>query len=78
MRCWVRYIHAGNGSEYFFVDFRDSNGVLLPVGCHPLFSSRIKRATVFATKSFASEVAQYLCSIGYEAHIVKYQPRREG
>lgn len=72
MRCWVRYKHAGNGSEYFFVDFRDSNGSLLPIGCHPFYSFRVKRATVFETKALASDVAKYLCSIGYKACVVKY------
>lgn len=69
MRCRVAYYSPRNHIEFYFVDFRDSEGSLAPIGCFGYRKN--KAATVFETKSLASEVAQYLCSIGYEARVVK-------
>lgn len=68
MRCYVMYLHPKNGNEYYFVDLRDRDGKLLPVGCFPY---RMKRkATVFETKRDALRLASYLDSLGYKSCVV--------
>lgn len=61
MRCRVTYVHP-NGSEYYFVDLRSKDGVLVPVGCFPYRAK--KNATIFHTKRDALKVVDFLRSFG--------------
>lgn len=69
MRCRVAYFSPRNHIEFYFVDFRESDGSLVPVGCFGY--RRNKAATIFETKSLASSVADYLSASGYIARVVK-------
>ena len=67
MKCKVEYRHPVTGNYYYFVDFREVDGSLKPVGCfrHPISYSR--NATIFSTKQEAMKVVHFLRSLGYQA-----------
>lgn len=69
MRCRVTYYSPQNHIEYYFVDFKELQGNLVPVGCFGYRKNKF--ATIFETKSLASAVVEYLYCSGYIARIVK-------
>lgn len=62
MKCSVRYRHPVTRNEYYFVDFRPSDGELKPVGRMPY---KREWATVFSTKHEAKKVRDHLLAMGY-------------
>ena len=66
MKCRLAYRHPVTGNRYYFVDFKVKDGILFPVGCFMSSLRYSRRAMVFANKSEAKKVADYLKSISYD------------
>ena len=73
MRCRVVFSRPGNGTHFYFKDFRDSSNGLQPVGCWMLRSYRDK-ACIFETMQDARKVCLYLISIGCTAYPERLRP----
>ena len=71
MKCRVKYLCKPNKGLFYFVDLRDRDGELKPVGVRPY---RKELSTISETKRDTMILANHLSSLGYDTYVVRVNP----